>query len=648
MDNNKIFDLLTIDIKNTILDNSVRSVLQKISDSTLKQYGFTPYKVKVEWGEPNDAVAYVTDNHECYINFNSELDEGLTFSERKINAVGKLCHEIMGHGLFTNFKTANDIVNSTSFDLLEEYFTKANSVNKESIEKSFSLNSKLFNAMFLNINNIVEDIAIEELCKEIYPGSEHYLSFTYEQLKKTTEIDSEDIFTQQFGIINAILCAIRGFDISVAKKYFQHLENIIVVKDSVSLLKKPYDRYVATAFIIDELWEYISALFKKEECQDTDDNKNNESQNNANHNDSDNNDNGNINNDTVSSDRDAEKLLEQLNLKKTTDGEGNNNLIANSDNHNCFTEDKFSKEITKSLDDALKNAYKDENTKDKIETLFFTNDLKSDKYHSSYNVKINSIKSDNKDKSVYQAIFDSECKTTADALARLLERKIKQKRSYKPLYEQEEGELLDIDAIARGVDRPFMSYTAPNKLPVCSVGIMVDLSGSMSGNRIKSATKAVLSLERFCHLLKLPLLAYGHHACGVTINIEKFVDFTNRQQNYTLSNLSEFVSGNNRDGLAIKYGMKQLSQQKAQTKILFILSDGLPNHYGYGFRTMKDEMVEIKKMCKKHNITLVPIAIGDDVNRLNELYGYVVDGRCLQKLPNLVIRTIFTNIYRKV
>ena len=70
MDNNKIFDLLTIDIKNTILDNSVRSVLQKISDSTLKQYGFTPYKVKVEWGEPNDAVAFFNDNQQCYNNIN--------------------------------------------------------------------------------------------------------------------------------------------------------------------------------------------------------------------------------------------------------------------------------------------------------------------------------------------------------------------------------------------------------------------------------------------------------------------------------------------------------------------------------------------------------------------------------------------------
>ena len=56
-------------------------------------------------------------------------------------------------------------------------------------------------------------------------------------------------------------------------------------------------------------------------------------------------------------------------------------------------------------------------------------------------------------------------------------------------------------------------------------------------------------------------------------------------------------------------------------------------------------MKEIKKLCKKHKVMLVPVAIGDDLPALTKIYGpKLVDGRNLENLPKNVSNILLQEI----
>jgi hypothetical protein len=124
------------------------------------------------------------------------------------------------------------------------------------------------------------------------------------------------------------------------------------------------------------------------------------------------------------------------------------------------------------------------------------------------------------------------------------------------------------------------------KLPDVAVGILVDQSGSMSGQKIKQAREmCVLLAEAIRKIEGMHLHVYGHSA-----NMHNRVDLT-MFEHYSsygpadqadLSGLGAIEAhSNNYDGYAIKEAAKMLARDPAKRKYLFVLSDGLPHGNGY-------------------------------------------------------------------
>lgn len=108
------------------------------------------------------------------------------------------------------------------------------------------------------------------------------------------------------------------------------------------------------------------------------------------------------------------------------------------------------------------------------------------------------------------------------------------------------------------------------------------------------------------------------------------------------------VGSCNHDGVALRYGLSKLAKRPENQKFLFVISDGRPNASGYGTTQMKRDMQKINKTAKKYNIAIIPIAIGDDIDTLTNIYGRVVDGRDLNKLPKEVTKLLLKQIKKLI
>jgi len=247
----------------------------------------------------------------------------------------------------------------------------------------------------------------------------------------------------------------------------------------------------------------------------------------------------------------------------------------------------------------------------------------------------------------YDKIFTADKKRVSNTLAKKVLKALTERRRGNIRYELDEGIMLDIDSYANGSEKIFMDITQPSKIPLCAVGVMIDMSSSMKGCRINAATDMAMILELFCRKLKIPKMIYGHYELG-KVRIKNFIDFNDVANNATASKLcaAKAVQGCNHDGCALRYGLSKLSDRNEPQKIMFVISDGRPNGTNYGYNDMKAEIPQLKKYCKKHKIVLIPIAIGDDIENLKALYGsdILIDGRDLTKLPVAVSKLLLKSI----
>lgn len=124
------------------------------------------------------------------------------------------------------------------------------------------------------------------------------------------------------------------------------------------------------------------------------------------------------------------------------------------------------------------------------------------------------------------------------------------------------------------------------RLPDVAVGILVDQSGSMAGQKIEQAREMCIILAEAVRKIEgMHLHVYGHSA-----NMQGSFDLTmfehyssyNAADQADLSGLGAIQAfSNNYDGYAIKEAAKMLAKDPAKRKYLFVISDGLPHGNGY-------------------------------------------------------------------
>ena len=636
----KSFLSRTFDEKEAI--RSFIESLQDVADSSMKYCGFPIVPIRASWDSDKQEIAYVTDKY-CYLNLDSPLVKGLSFNARKKCIVGKMVHEIFGHWLHTDFSIFDNIQDVAYY---EDIFSDAE--NFLAIKSIFSDSDKkkIFDALFLNFHNIVEDPVIEYLAVKRYPGFKRYVNYLTDRLRNNLQEQFNEEFSDETQLVmSLVLAKARNCFPEKYKSKYPEFEKIQYFED-LSKLPLPKDRINASVDIIDILWEYLAPLFEQNGSSNEEGDNEGQGQGQGQGT-------GKASKlseeekktiaktlqEAIENDTSYGKRQNQPVVMEETDGDDGGNK-SNDDLSSVY--DKLEKEVAKNKEEIIieKAASMSKEELAQQTSEFHVKEFANQGcWENSYNVK-SSFGTTNYTASQKQ-------KTIAKTLANNVAKVLRDRRKRRPLYNLEEGDFLDINAVACGSDKIFASVKRGDKKPICAVSIMVDMSVSMSSsNRNEAAKDTAMVLNLFCKELKIPCCSYGHYYSSNT-TISQVLDFYESPTPQKLSKLAHLATtaGCNHDGIGIRYGIAKLAQRSETQKILFVISDGAPNAGGYDTNTMVSDMKEIKKLCKKHKVMLVPVAIGDDLPALTKIYGpKLVDGRNLENLPKNVSNILLQEI----
>lgn len=185
-----------------------------------------------------------------------------------------------------------------------------------------------------------------------------------------------------------------------------------------------------------------------------------------------------------------------------------------------------------------------------------------------------------------------------------------------------------------------------------SVCLLIDLSGSMgSDGRVESAQKAAIALYEFIGGIPgMEIGIYGFNTNNVRVGgsisdctqIVCLCDFDRRSEMDKVRLVKEVIPDDyNRDGHAIGLCCEKLLTRSHDNKLFILISDGQPNAWNYSGvqECVKKELVGLRKKYSRLGIKFIVAAIGDDKDRLRELYGEknFCDIKNLKALPRVLV-----------
>ncbi len=195
--------------------------------------------------------------------------------------------------------------------------------------------------------------------------------------------------------------------------------------------------------------------------------------------------------------------------------------------------------------------------------------------------------------------------------------------------------------------RFFAKKNRPQDLPDMAIAVLVDQSGSMSGDRLTAAMEATILLDDFATGLGIPIAITGHNTsyCKVGIFIHLYSLFDRAGKNDSYSIVQMRAGGNNRDGMALNIVVDMLLKRPEEIKLLIIISDGRPRDVGYGGDLAKKDIKEIVSKARVKGVQVFAAAIGDDKEQIQEIYGEgFLDVSDLSSLPKTMVRLISKRI----
>ena len=185
------------------------------------------------------------------------------------------------------------------------------------------------------------------------------------------------------------------------------------------------------------------------------------------------------------------------------------------------------------------------------------------------------------------------------------------------------GKKLDMRAIADPGGAVY-KRTFPGKKTDAVVCVLVDNSGSMIGHRIEAAKVASLTLYD----------GYDHRdPSEETVYFHSYAEFE-EDRNDRLRIITMENDGSNRDGAALLFMANKLLKRPEKQKLLFLISDGLPNATRYFGSYATADLKKIKEKLGKKGILFQAAAIGWDKEAIRKIYGNAyLDISSLEQLP---------------
>lgn len=182
------------------------------------------------------------------------------------------------------------------------------------------------------------------------------------------------------------------------------------------------------------------------------------------------------------------------------------------------------------------------------------------------------------------------------------------------------GKRLDGNHLYRSDKRIFSRKIMPEDIPDMAVGILVDCSGSMSGERIEIAQKCAYITYTFCQKMHIPCFVIGHSTSGYTVNLKSVADDKSLDNNDKIRIFGLQAGGSNRDGFALRYCLKKLENIQAKDKLMLVISDGRPAHNGYGMESGQKDCQSAVHDAIKKGIWTIAAGIGYDSASVHEVY----------------------------
>ncbi|MDD4290502.1 MAG: hypothetical protein PHH83_04540 [Patescibacteria group bacterium] len=234
----------------------------------------------------------------------------------------------------------------------------------------------------------------------------------------------------------------------------------------------------------------------------------------------------------------------------------------------------------------------------------------------------------NKDENIYEK-YRKEVLEIIDRLENDLREIFVQRRSNKWESGFRTGKRIDIKVRmqekAKGVSAVESKSWQKRELPRekdYAFSILVDLSGSMQGEKISETFKAVIVLTEVLNRLSINVELLGFN--DRIYEYQKFNDNIDRKIREYMGGMLKEVGGPgaayNDDGWALQQASERLSLQKEKEKFLIVLSDGLPepssNHSGEKFNLKK----VVNEIIKETNQKLIGLGIGRGTEHVEKFY----------------------------
>lgn len=243
--------------------------------------------------------------------------------------------------------------------------------------------------------------------------------------------------------------------------------------------------------------------------------------------------------------------------------------------------------------------------------------------HAGINKKIYRVAGNSSDAKRAYEIIKKQVLPISNRLEKVILRTIKEENLTGERRGRYYGKLLDTSRLYRPDIRVFKDRKQPKKEIDTAFYLLVDISGSMCGNKISTARLVSVLFAETCEKLGIPLEITGHTTTpgGRGIGLYNFISYNslNKNDKYSLVYMEDKYA--NRDGAAIIYGCERLLKRPEQKKVFCIISDGQPADYGYSGETAKSDMKHISNKYTKDGIVFCAAAIDSDKEFIKAIFG---------------------------
>lgn len=644
-------EIKNMSFEDVFLSSQYKYDIQQLSNTAVKRTGCerSPL-VRVLNDINDDSVAY-TDGNKVTINFGNPFASRLrtNYPVYHIYVVGLLAHEL-GHIFYTDFDDSIKYTNEIGRGNI--YPEKPVHKNADAFEESLKdeNNRKLIQAVAHTIDNILEDIYVNRMQSTNLGGlyargialGNKLVADEAPTVEKQKENENSD-FTI---IMNLFLSRIKSGVAYYGKyesDYRDKVENLMSVAVGYIFGNNHQNRCRGSNVIMCELWDELSEMLEKAK-NNSDDNNDNESS------------------DAEILER-LKKILKQIEgqtqdtenstTSKTAKSFGYGGSLdtekmqqtkgeAVSVNGGEFSDEEL--EAIRAIRKIQKNIASDR-VEEKIEREIDEelNEIVPKNLpdiHENVSYYVNRPDIQPSDKNCYDVIA-TRYKDVVQSLVKVVKRIIKKKNLTGERRGIYCGKSLDTSNLYRPNLKIFKDRKQPKKEISLALSVLIDESGSMSGQRCRSARNASIVLAEMCEQLNVPYEVFGHTALSgrVYLNNYKNFDSLKKDDKYRLAQVD--ASFSNRDGAAILYVTERLKQRKEQNKLFIIISDGEPADIGYYGDEAKSDLKYIHSQLISSGVDLIAAAIGSDKEVIHQIYGQsFLDVTNLETMPETFARIL--------